>query len=112
MLKPPPFKFCMLFCRLLIFPAKSTFSKKPFGKTIRVSNSLDPDKARGFAGPDLGRNCLQRFAADAIGRQRVNKKAASLPDCFVVDIRCMQSLYERRQNANSAFCLYSIDPAL
>ena len=29
--------------------------------TIRVSNSLDPDQARHFVGPDLGPNCLQRF---------------------------------------------------
>ena len=33
---------------------KSTFSKKSFRKTIRVSNSLDPDHARHSVGPDLG----------------------------------------------------------
>ena len=105
--KPPSFKLCMFFLSPADFYGKiNFFENKSFGYTIRVSNSLDPVKARGFAGPDLGRNCLQRFAADAIGRQRVNKKAATLPDCFVVDIRCMQSLYERRQSANSAFCLY------
>ena len=27
--------------------------------TIRVSNSLDPDQARHYVGPDLGPNCLQ-----------------------------------------------------
>ena len=27
---------------------------------MRVSNSLDPDQARHFVGPDLGPNCLQR----------------------------------------------------
>ena len=32
--------------------------------TIRVSNSLDPDQARHFVGPDLGPNCLQRSLAD------------------------------------------------
>ena len=32
--------------------------------TIRVSNSLDPDQARHFVGPDLGPNCLQRLSAD------------------------------------------------
>ena len=37
--------------------------------TIRVSNSLDPDQARRFVGPDLvgpdlDPNCLQRLSAD------------------------------------------------
>ena len=27
--------------------------------TIRVSNSLDPDQARRFVGPDLGSNCFR-----------------------------------------------------
>ena len=29
-----------------------------------MSNSLDPDQARRFVGPDLGLNCLQRLSAD------------------------------------------------
>ena len=29
-----------------------------------VSNSLDPDQARHFIGPDLGPNCLQRSSSD------------------------------------------------
>ena len=29
-----------------------------------MSNSLDPDQARHFVGPDLGPNCLQRVSAD------------------------------------------------
>ena len=33
--------------------------------TIRVSNSLDPDHARHFVGPDLGSNCLQRLSPDS-----------------------------------------------
>ena len=28
-----------------------------------VSNSLDPDQAQHFVGPDLGLNCLQRLSA-------------------------------------------------
>ena len=32
--------------------------------TIRVSNSLDPDQARHYVGPDLDPNCLQRLSAD------------------------------------------------
>ena len=35
-----------------------------FFNTIRVSNSLDPDQARHFVGPDLGPNCLQGLSAD------------------------------------------------
>ena len=38
---------------------------------IRGSNSLDPDHAQHFVGPDLGPNCLQRLSADDISRQRV-----------------------------------------
>ena len=40
------------------FFSKSTFSKKKIRITIRVSNSLDPDQARHFVGPDLGPNSL------------------------------------------------------
>ena len=36
-----------------------------------MSNSLDPDQARRFVGPDLGPNCLPRLSADVTGRQRV-----------------------------------------
>ena len=35
-----------------------------------MSNSLDPDQAQHFVGPDLGPNCLQRLSADDT-RQRV-----------------------------------------
>ena len=37
-----------------------------------MSNSLDPDQARRFVGPDLGPNCLPRLSVDETGRQRVN----------------------------------------
>ena len=40
--------------------SKSTFSKNYFRNIIRVSNSLDPDQARHFVGPDLSPNCMQR----------------------------------------------------
>ena len=36
-----------------------------------MSNSLDPDQARRFVGPDLGPNCLPRLSAEDTGRQRV-----------------------------------------
>ena len=50
-------------CRLLIF-SKSTFTKNSFRNTVRVTNSLDPDQAGHFVGPDLGPNCLQKLSAD------------------------------------------------
>ena len=43
---------------------KITFFRKSFRNTIRVSNSLNPDQAQHFVGPDLGPNCLQRLSAD------------------------------------------------
>ena len=39
-----------------------------------MSNSLDPDQARRFVGPDLGPKCLQKLSADGTSRQRVNGK--------------------------------------
>ena len=47
-----------------------------FFNTIRVSNSLDPDKAQHFVGPDLGPNCLQRLLAYAASRQRVKYRTS------------------------------------
>ena len=41
--------------------------KNYFRNTIRVSNSLDPDKAQHKVGPDLGPNCLQRLKGDDTG---------------------------------------------
>ena len=53
------------------------FHIKIFGKffqdAIRVSNSLYPDQARPFVGPDLGPNCLQRLSADDTIWQRVKE---------------------------------------
>ena len=37
-----------------------------------MSNSLDPDQARLFVGPDLSPNCLQKLSADDTSKQRVN----------------------------------------
>ena len=53
------------------FFSKLFFWKKSFRNTIRMSNSMDPDQARRFVGPDLGPNCLPRLSADVTGRQRV-----------------------------------------
>ena len=51
---------------------KINLLENSFRNTIRVPNSLDPDQARHFVGPDLGPKCLQRFSADDNGRQGVN----------------------------------------
>ena len=53
----------MFVCRLLIF-FKIKFLKKIFRNTIGMSNSLGPDQAQRFVGPDLGPNCLPRLSAD------------------------------------------------
>ena len=37
-----------------------------------VSNSLDPDQAQHFIGPDLVPNCFQKLSADDTSRQRGN----------------------------------------
>ena len=37
-----------------------------------MSNSLDPNQAQHFVGPDLGPNFLQRLSADDISRQSDN----------------------------------------
>ena len=49
-----------------------SFSKNSFRNSTRVSNSLDPDRARHFVRSDLGPNCLQMLSADDTRRQRVN----------------------------------------
>ena len=47
------------------FFSKSTISKNSFRNIIiRVANSLAPDQARRFVGPDLGPGCLQKLSAD------------------------------------------------
>ena len=56
--------FVCFFLSSLDFFFKINFFKKKFRNTIRVSNSLDPDQARHFVGPDLGPNCLQTLSAD------------------------------------------------
>ena len=52
------------------------FLKNSFRNTIRVSNSLDPDQARHYVGPDLDPNCLQRLSAEGTIWQRVNALTA------------------------------------
>ena len=54
----------MLFLSSADFFQNPLFQKNSFRITIRVANSLDPDHARCFIGPDLGPNCLQKLSAD------------------------------------------------
>ena len=43
--------------------SKLTFKNDFRSKSIRVSNSLDPDQDRHFVGPDLSPNCLEWLSA-------------------------------------------------
>ena len=56
--------FFVVFFVICGFFFKLSFSKNFIRNTIRVSNSLNPDQAQHFVGPDLGPNCLQRLSAD------------------------------------------------
>ena len=60
LLDVPNFQYCFYYSFKLYYCA--IFNS--LDATIRVSNSLDPDQARHFVGPDLGPNCLQRLSAD------------------------------------------------
>ena len=70
----PPGKFFSEFLSSADFFQNHFFFKNSLSNTIRVSNSLDPDKARLFWGAcDLGPNCLQTLSADDTSRQRVKR---------------------------------------
>ena len=51
-----------------------------------MSNSLDPDQARRFVGPDLGPNCLPRLSADDTDRQRFK---AAKTSCAIAQLICV-----------------------
>ena len=56
-----------LFCKIFLSSVDCyllKILKKLFKNTMRVLNSLNPDQARHFVGPDLDPNCLKRLAAD------------------------------------------------
>ena len=65
----------MLFLLSADFFFKINFFKKNLSGIPgpSVLNSLIPDEAKSFVGPDLGPNCLQRLSADNTSRQRVNR---------------------------------------
>ena len=54
---------------LFIIVPYFTFWMLDFFNAIRVSNSLDPDQAGHYVGPDLGQNFLQMLSADIAGKE-------------------------------------------
>ena len=66
-----------------------------------MSNSLDPDQARRFVGPDLGPNCSQRLSADDKSCRTCGERVKSLlklyNQLFSFDV-------ETRENASSGKC--------
>ena len=67
--------FSRFFFVVCWFFQNQLFLKNSFRNTFRVSNSLDPDQAWRFVGPDLGPNCLQRLSADKTSRQRATNSS-------------------------------------
>ena len=53
-------KSFMTFLSSADFYSKLHFSKISFMTTRVLTNSLDPDQARRYVRPDLGKNCLRR----------------------------------------------------
>ena len=49
-----------------------------------MSNSLDPDQARRFVGPDLGQNCLQRLSADGAGKELKKQADKIRMGCWII----------------------------
>ena len=67
-----------LFLLYAVFFSKLNLIIKIFqSKSISTSNSLDPDQARHFVGPDLGPNCLQRLSAEDKRRIVADRKHSS-----------------------------------
>ena len=58
----------MLFRRQLFF--KINILKNSLKISIKMSNSIDPDQARRFVGPDLGQICLLRLSGYNISSYR------------------------------------------
>ena len=61
--------FMLLFSSADFFFSKLAFSKSSFRNTIIVSNSLDPEQAHYYVGPELGPICLQSLSADIKGKK-------------------------------------------
>ena len=66
------YNFAYFYFRLYFFSEKLSFQKQTnISNTSRVPNSLNPDLARRYVGPDLGQNNLQGVSEDDSSRQRV-----------------------------------------
>ena len=73
---PHELTLCLLGNFVCIFAVVAFFQnqlawKQSFRDTIRVPNSLDPNLARHFVGPDLGPNCLQRCSTKDTSKQAI-----------------------------------------
>ena len=68
------FEYCFYYSFILIIVPYFTLWMLDFFNTIQVSNSLDPDQALHFVGPDLGPNCLQKLSADIAGKELNTKQ--------------------------------------
>ena len=66
-----------------------------------MSNSLDPDQARRFVGPDLGPNCLLRLTADDKSRRTSGERVKSLLKLFY---QLFSFDVDTRENASSGIC--------
>ena len=66
-----PERNLMHFLSSTVFFFQNPFFQKNFRTTMRMSNSLDPDQARHFVGPNLGPNCLQKLSANDTRRHIV-----------------------------------------
>ena len=70
-----------------------------------MSNSLDPDQAGHFVGPDLGPNCLQRLSADDKSRHEWEKE---LNIIFILTLKGNKSRIENilQLSINKVLCMY------
>ena len=82
--------------------------KKSFRNNINVSNSLDPDQARHFVGPDLGPNCLEKLSADDTSRYKVKTAA----HCIFVLLSIFLCALIKRKEYILFFCADPIDVSI
>ena len=77
-----------------------------------MSNSLDPDQARRFVGPDLGLNCLPKLSADVTGRQGVNRveivNHLTVGDFFKLFNGILSGKYRFKMSFNMRIKIYAI----
>ena len=74
---------------------KINFLREKIRNTIKVSNSMDPDQARRFVGPDLGPNCLQRLSVDDTRSLRLNGSQIKKSDLLEAMYLCTASLKKK-----------------